>query len=109
MLLIILEQCYSEHSFYKMGNWKIPTRLGLVTYGLYCIHFIVISIVVSATRLLGFNGEVWQVVFMEPAVSLLISIALSLLSYRYFEAPFLKLKEKFSFEARIPAKAVGSK
>jgi peptidoglycan/LPS O-acetylase OafA/YrhL len=102
MLLIILEQCFAKNSFYKMGRFKMPSRLGLITYGLYCIHFIVISITVGITKKLGINTQVWQVVFLEPAISLLITIPVCLLSYRYFETPFLKLKEKFSFKKETP-------
>ncbi len=96
MLIIILEQCYARNSFYKMSKLKFPTRLGLVTYGLYCIHFIVISATTAITNLAGLNKHVWQVLFLEPAVSLGLTIAISLWSYKYFESPFLKLKTKFS-------------
>lgn len=97
MLLIILEQCFSQHSFYKMGNFKWPSRLGVVTYGLYCLHFIVISYTIAATKIFGFNNQVWQVVFFETMVALAITIVVSLISYRFFEAPFLKLKDRFGF------------
>ena len=97
MLMIILEQCYSANSFYKMGNFKTISRLGLITYGLYCIHFIVISTSNAIIGKLGYNTEVWQVVFLETILSLLITIGVSLLSFRYFEKPFLMLKEKFTF------------
>jgi peptidoglycan/LPS O-acetylase OafA/YrhL len=97
MLLIILEQCFARNSFYKMANFKIPSRLGLVTYGLYCLHFIVISGVAGLTKLVGWNTTVWQVILLEPVIALSITIIVSLISYRYFEAPFLKLKEKFAF------------
>ena len=102
MLLIILEQCFARHSFYKMGQLKIASRLGIITYGLYCLHFIVISIVTGLSKKFGMNSQVWQVVFMETAISLLITIAISKLSYRFFESPFLKLKEKFSFTEKKP-------
>lgn len=105
MLAVILEQCFSENSFYKMNSFKIVSRLGLVTYGLYCIHFIITSIVLGVTKKLGFNDQVWQVVFLEPIISLLITIPVSLFSYRFFEAPFLKLKEKFSFKKIAQANA----
>ncbi|MEX0636297.1 MAG: acyltransferase [Ferruginibacter sp.] len=95
MLLIIMEQCYSSHSFYKMGNFKFPSRLGVVTYGLYCLHFIVISYTIAITKMFGFNNQVWQVVFLETLLALGISIIVSLISYRFFEAPFLKLKDRF--------------
>lgn len=103
MLLIILEQCYSRHSFYKMQNFKIPTKLGVITYGLYCLHFIIISLTLGATKLLGLNQNVWQVVFLETILALLITIGVCLLSYRYFEKPFLKLKDKFAFTAKKTA------
>ncbi|RYY51197.1 MAG: acyltransferase [Chitinophagaceae bacterium] len=97
MLFIILEQCYAEHSFYKMGKFKTVSRLGLVTYGLYCLHFILISLLVGLSKKLGTNGSTWQVVLMEPAASLVITVIVSFISFRYFEAPFLKLKERFDF------------
>ncbi|MEO5943135.1 MAG: acyltransferase [Ferruginibacter sp.] len=97
MLLIILEQCYAKHSFYKMGTLKLASRLGIITYGLYCLHFIVISGVVGLTKLLKLNTHVWEVVFLETILALLISIGISILSYKYFETPFLKLKDRFAF------------
>jgi peptidoglycan/LPS O-acetylase OafA/YrhL len=97
MLLIILEQCFSQHSFYKMGKFKWPSKLGVITYGLYCLHFIVISYTIAATKLFSFNDHVWQVVFFETILSLMITIVVSLISYRFFEAPFLKLKDRFGF------------
>lgn len=108
MLLIILEQCFAKFSFYKMGNFRIVSRLGLVTYGLYCLHFIIISLTVGLTKKLGINNHLWQVIFLETAVSLLITIIIAKLSYRYFETPFLKLKEKFSFKANRPAEVIKS-
>lgn len=97
MLFIILEQCYAKNSFYKMGNFKTVSRLGLVTYGLYCLHFIIVSLVVGLSKKLGTNTSTWQVILMEPAVSLVLTIIVSFISFRYFETPFLKLKEKFDF------------
>jgi peptidoglycan/LPS O-acetylase OafA/YrhL len=97
MLFIILEQCYAEKSFYKMGNFKTVSRLGLVTYGLYCIHFIIISLIVGLSKKSGTNTSTWQVVLMEPAVSLILTVIVSFISFKYFETPFLKLKERFDF------------
>lgn len=97
MLLIILEQCYAHHSFYKMKGMENATKFGVITYGLYCLHFMVITIVMGITKKLGLNNAVWQVLVLETGISLAITIAVSWLSYKYFESPFLRLKEKFSF------------
>ncbi len=98
ILLIILEQCFSKFSFYKMGNFRVISRLGVITYGLYCLHFIIISLIVGLSKKLGLNTHVWQVVFLQTFISLVVTIGVSLLSYRFFEKPFLRLKEKFAFK-----------
>lgn len=97
MLLVILEQCFSNNSFYKMSSFKSVTRLGIYTYGLYCVHFLVISLTMGVTKKLGLNTSLWQVLILEPAIALTITIIIAKLSYKYFESPFLKFKDRFSF------------
>lgn len=99
ILFIILEQTYAHRSFFKMSRFKRITRLGVITYGLYCLHFIGILITLTLTRKLGWNQALWQVMVLETALSLAITIVLAKLSYRYFESPFLRLKERFSIIA----------
>jgi peptidoglycan/LPS O-acetylase OafA/YrhL len=108
MLLIILEQCYSRHSFFKLCRYKVVSTLGVMSYGLYCFHFIGILIAKTLTNLLGFNTELWQVVFLDTALALVITILLSRASYLYFEMPFLRLKERFSFLSKMPMVRIGS-
>lgn len=97
ILLIILEQCYSNNSLFKLSNFKIISKLGKITYGLYCLHFIGILITINLTKKLNINTELWQVLILETVCALIISIIISLVSYKYFETPFLKLKEKFNY------------
>ncbi len=96
-LFIILEQCYAEKSFFKMANAKALSALGIITYGLYCIHFIIISAVTGLANKLGLNQHLWQVVLLQPAIALSLSIIIAKLSYRYFETYFLQLKNKFAY------------
>ncbi len=96
-LLIILEQCYAERSFFKMANLKTISSLGIITYGLYCIHFIIISAVTAMANKLGLNQHLWQVIILQPALALGISIVLAKFSYKYFELYFLKLKNRFAY------------
>lgn len=95
-LFIILEQTYCQHSIFKLSNYKKISKLGIITYGLYCLHFIGILIVTNCTKFLKLNTHLWQIFFLETLLALIISIAIAQLSYRYYEKPFLKLKEKFS-------------
>ena len=95
-IFIILEQNYSDNSFYKVGKWKIIGKLGQWTYGLYCLHFIGILAATNISKLLNMNNTVFGVVVFETALALGITILISYLSFTFFENPFLKLKSKFS-------------
>lgn len=97
ILMVILEQCFSERSWYKMGSLKRISLLGIYTYGLYCLHFIVISGVQGVTAKVGLNTQLWQVLLMEPAISLSITIVIAILSFKYFETPFLRWKDRFGY------------
>lgn len=95
-LLVILEQNFSTHSLFKMGRSGALTKLGVITYGLYCLHFIGILIVTNLTKLAGVNDSVFMVTVVETCLALGLTIAIAHLSYRYFEKPLLRLKDKFS-------------
>lgn len=97
ILLIILEQNFSKNSFFKMSSFKKISKLGSISYGLYCLHFIGILVAINIFDILSINQNIWQVLFLETIVALSITIFISKLSFRYFEKPFLKYKNKFSY------------
>lgn len=96
-LMVILEQSYARESLFKAGNFKTISKLGTITYGLYCLHFIGILIATNTTKLLHLNTQLWQVLVLDTAIALIITIIIGMVSYRYFESPFLKLKNKLSY------------
>lgn len=100
ILFIILEQNYSRNSFFKMSHFKLITKLGAISYGLYCLHFIGILVTTTLMNKLAFNTHLWQVMILETVIALLTTILISSASYRFYELPFLKLKDKFSFISR---------
>jgi peptidoglycan/LPS O-acetylase OafA/YrhL len=97
ILMIILEQNFAKNSFYKMSDFKQISKLGTISYGLYCLHFIGILITITLSKELHLNESLWSVLIAETIASLAITIILSRMSYRWFETPFLKLKEKFAY------------
>lgn len=97
IMFIILEQCYAKNSIFKMKNCKIISKLGIISYGLYCLHFIGILITINITKMLGINTSLWQIVFIEMPLSLIFTILIAKISYRFYEKPFLKFKEKFAY------------
>lgn len=94
---IILEQNFCKKSLFKISSLKTITRLGKYTYGLYCLHRIAILIVMTLMQLIGINNQAWQLWVIEFPACLLLSIVMSYYSYKYFEAYFLKLKDKFAY------------
>ncbi len=95
--LIILEQNFCKNSFFKFSSFKNMSKLGMYTYGLYCLHFLVISILGSVAQKLGFLLDNPVTAIVITLLALFFSIILCILSYRFYEKPFLKLKDKFAF------------
>lgn len=96
-LFVILDQNYAKHSFFKMSNFKTLSNWGVVTYGLYCLHLFAIFIATYSLKIFGFNTQIWQVLILEPILAFILSIVISKISYKYYESPFLRLKDKFAF------------
>lgn len=92
---IILHQA-NERSKIQLYNWKLLSKLGKYTYGLYSLHFLGILITVTITQHILKLDNVWSVFIIDTVISLLCSILLAYLSYSYLEKPFLKMKKRFS-------------
>lgn len=95
-LFVILEQNYAKKSIFKFGKSKLITKLGVISYGLYIYHFLGIIITIKLTNAIGFNTSLWQVVFLETTIALLLTVFFSYLSYNLVEKPILKLKKSFT-------------
>lgn len=79
--------------------------LGRISYGLYIVHSLVFFLVFEKSlpllrrHFLGLILPASVRDYFWTLIVLLLSIALASLSYRYFERPFLRLKERFTFVA----------
>jgi peptidoglycan/LPS O-acetylase OafA/YrhL len=89
---VIVEQNFSENSFFKIGKFPLLSWLGRISYGLYLTHMIALNIVVA----LFTNGE--EYVLLKNVLTILITVLISYFSYHTIEKYFLSLKNKFSFE-----------
>lgn len=94
--MIILEQNYAKHSFFKLGNFKLISKLGVYTYGLYCLHLIGIYLGLKMVGFMNLNMESFVVILIVIIAALIFSVFISLASYHFFEKWFLKLKDKFA-------------
>lgn len=98
---IIFEQTFVDTSFFKVGNSWVLTQLGRISYGLYCYHYLVLLFVTELTDNLRLNTTVASVLLANVVIALVISIAVSYLSYRYFESWFLNLKDRFDYGRKL--------
>jgi peptidoglycan/LPS O-acetylase OafA/YrhL len=94
--LVIVEQNFSKHSPFKFSSLKNISKLGLFTYGLYCLHFFVISIIQTLSWKVGLSLGTPVNTVIVCLLSLTLTLLISSITYHYFEKPFLKLKDKFA-------------
>lgn len=67
-------------------RWRPIVYLGRISYGLYIFHNAILRTCIQA---LGHTS--WLI----PPVALAMTIVVAAVSYKYFEAPFLRLKARF--------------
>ena len=92
---IILEQTYCENSLFKVSRIKYFNFFGKISYGLYCYHGIMITIVLQIS---GFLSEsLLNSLVIYPILIFVSTLVISHISFRFYESKFLKLKSKFSF------------
>jgi len=88
---VILEQCFFSNRIVPLERFTSLQYLGRISYGLYCYQGIVITFGNVMEERLGLGLNPYALV----AVNFLCLIAISHISYQYFESRFLGLKEKF--------------
>lgn len=89
---------FSFLGYSRLHAWRLPIYLGKISYGLYVSHLfasrIFFHFIQPSFHELNFTGPVAE--FMHLAITLAICILISHLSYKYFERPFLRLKDRFA-------------
>jgi peptidoglycan/LPS O-acetylase OafA/YrhL len=68
----------------------VLTYLGKISYGLYVYHLLGVLLAEHLVHAHGSNGH------GAAAIGLLLTVALSAISYTWFESPFLRLKNRFA-------------
>ncbi len=91
---VILEQVYSPNSFWKADRLQGFFKGGEITYGIYMYHCIFIYYFHLIFKEYELTSS--PVYFVGYCLLIFIlTIGISLLSNRYFEQPFLDLKDRF--------------
>lgn len=87
--IIILNLALNNRIGFSLEN-RVFNYLGRISYGLYMFHTIAITISIKLAIIFNLTNNY----FIIP-ITLLITIVLSHFSFKYFEAYFLKFKNKF--------------
>jgi peptidoglycan/LPS O-acetylase OafA/YrhL len=81
----------------KLLEWKPLTHIGLVSYGVYLFHMLVLHVIVRL-----FNANLLNYPTLIFVAALFFCVVLATLSYRYFELPFMGLKGRLIELAEYP-------
>jgi peptidoglycan/LPS O-acetylase OafA/YrhL len=77
-------------------EWKPLAALGRISYGFYLYHGFIPDFARSARldALFGAQGMPWWARLLAVLAGFLLTVVLSVLSWRFIEAPILKLKNR---------------
>lgn len=91
----ILLMALPENSIIRISDRNIFSRLGIYTYGLYLTHTIVINLFIKLFEKWQLSLDHGMNALLFATLSLLVTICVSMLTYRFIEKPFLRAKKYF--------------
>lgn len=91
----IIELAFRKDKVLAIGNNETINYLGKISYGLYCYHGIIITILLAVLPKIGFQESFWHSLVLYPTLILLATTYVAHLSYKFIERPFLKAKRHF--------------
>lgn len=90
LLLLAFYNARISHKF------NFLTYLGKISYGLYVFHLVILGSVAHFVDS-RIHLPIWMTTSINGCLTLALVVPLAALSYEYFEKPFLKLKDRFTF------------
>jgi|SRR6266850_4557645 len=99
-LALLLAACVvrEDHGLAWLLRWALLQRIGVISYGLYLLHLFGLHGANGVRSKLPMFDSDW-VLF---PLTLVFSIILAEVSFRYYEMPFLRIKERFSRAPQAP-------
>ncbi|MGB0768211.1 MAG: acyltransferase family protein [Phycisphaeraceae bacterium] len=82
---------------------KPLTELGKIGYGMYVFHRLLmfpLGIILPADKALAITGNRYAAGLLWLACAVILTLIVATLSWRFFEAPILKLKKHFPYDKR---------
>jgi peptidoglycan/LPS O-acetylase OafA/YrhL len=82
-------------ALYRWLNTGMLRAIGQRSYGCYVYHLVLISAYAAVARAISFGHKGVAGALLAP-VALAGTLVVSWISFRYFEAPLLRLKDRFA-------------
>lgn len=92
---LILQAIQPETGVYRILEYRWLRRLGQISYGFYVFHDIPHILYIKLVRHL-FGANATHFSLRVAALALVGTLLMAYSSFRFFEAPFLKLKDRFT-------------
>ena len=97
---LVTNVAYNKRLF-LLPETGILNHFGAISYGIYMIHPAVIALVlVGLSRFAPLQTNTFIFNLALYGLTIIITLGLATLSYRFYEAPFLSLKKRF---VRVPS------
>jgi peptidoglycan/LPS O-acetylase OafA/YrhL len=103
LMMVFLASCVVREDHWLRGflGWAPVARIGVVSYGIYLYHMIALH---GVSVVLARAG--WRFPLDQFFLVLLATWIIAELSYRYYEMPFLRLKDAYQRRAGVPIEGV---
>lgn len=98
---LVLPLVFGPESEGRVRAWlagPVPTWLGEISYGVFCIHMFVLVVGMPVLGIEVFTGDFWVVL----GFTLAVSVTTASMSYRFLERPTLRLKNVGPLARRDP-------
>ncbi len=92
-----------QHLLEPVFRWKPLLRLGIVSYGVYLFHMLVVAVGAAVLRRLGLADSGSLILFV---IVLIGTYIIAEISFRFYETPFIRLKKRFASGAKQPPDVV---
>ncbi len=103
LMMVFLASCVVREDHWLRGLLRFApvARIGVISYGIYLYHMIACH---GALALLASTG--WRFPLDQFVLVLLFSWIMAEVSYRYYETPFLRLKDAHQRPTALPTEGV---
>lgn len=81
-----------DHSLQRLLSFQPLAYIGSISYGMYMLHMLCKNTIIAILKVLDWHTAGFEVFFL----ALVLTIAVSAMSFKYYESFFLKLKPKQS-------------